>query len=908
MNARFFTRIALGSLTPREILLLVFLALSLARCSNDPGKAETVPTDLELDAVADVYAPTPIERLRSASSTIPQVRADPLGRVRQAVGSFATTGDTTEERARSFLRQHAAAFGLGDSDAGLVVERELPRGVVFGRVHQGIPVFGAHVVVTLDTGQVTFVSTALPGELSRAATVAKVDADQAARAAASALGVADTTDRLRTPELVLLDTSMLFGAPDAARLAWRVEVHGPSPAQMAESFVDATTGRRLFEIPLVATDLERSIYHALYEADYTRMIALANDSGPALADIGDRVPSDLWPTRAEDADGWQAFENLRIVYDYMAGTFGRELWTGDGKAVAFVHFKHTLSGDAAGQTITNASYWQDTLFFSDGMATLDILAHEAFHGVVEHTAALHYTAESGALNEHFADFSGALADPDTRWTIGDGSALGVIRSLSDPTAHDQPRRASRQAVIADVGPCDDQGACPVADPQRQKRACVLNRCLDTSEDAGHVHTNSGIPNHAFHLAVEGGTHSDTGIRVRAIGLLRAEQIWFRALEQRYLLPAAQLEDLPLALLRACMDLIGKAVPGGDVIEPRDCGAVNNAMAAVELLWAPDRDEDMFPDSPDGDNCAPPPDCDARGDCADYHNPDQTIVAACAGGGGGDSDAGPVATDARVDAAPSPCDLPRIVCPQVLSSGGRDMPLTGDDDFSCPRRGPDGKFVASCHYAEDLQTTVGPAFYLSWWDDRSATSRCEDVRITDAARTTIWYSGAVRAWVDLVGRFDIEIGSAHDALARDLLGQVEAWAEPCGARFECSAGFTDDVASWTLSPYPHSVSVPVEHGRDIATSNYHVEIGCAYDRPGGTANGELRLQCKWADRPEHHTYGAPTWCSASNLVEARSLTHRAVCWSQSSQNQGGERRLEVLFSMLSQAEERALPCP
>ena len=52
-------------------------------------------------------------------------------------------------------------------------------------------------------------------------------------------------------------------------------------------------------------------------------------------------------------------------------------------------------------------------------------------------------------------------------------------------------------------------------------------------DNGGVHTNSGIPNHAYYLVVNGGRnageargHAHTGPSVRGIGLDAAEQIFY----------------------------------------------------------------------------------------------------------------------------------------------------------------------------------------------------------------------------------------------------------------------------------------------------------------------------------------------------------------------------------------------
>jgi Zn-dependent metalloprotease len=43
-------------------------------------------------------------------------------------------------------------------------------------------------------------------------------------------------------------------------------------------------------------------------------------------------------------------------------------------------------------------------------------------------------------------------------------------------------------------------------------------------DGGGVHINSGIPNHVFYLAIEGGTNRTSGLSVQGVGAANREQI------------------------------------------------------------------------------------------------------------------------------------------------------------------------------------------------------------------------------------------------------------------------------------------------------------------------------------------------------------------------------------------------
>jgi thermolysin len=77
-------------------------------------------------------------------------------------------------------------------------------------------------------------------------------------------------------------------------------------------------------------------------------------------------------------------------------------------------------------------------------------------------------------------------------------------------------------------------------------------------DNGGVHVNSGIVNHAFYLAVAGGTNRVSRITVSGVGMnniSRMEQIFYRAFVF-YLGPNARFSDARAATLQAATDLYG----------------------------------------------------------------------------------------------------------------------------------------------------------------------------------------------------------------------------------------------------------------------------------------------------------------------------------------------------------------
>jgi Zn-dependent metalloprotease len=110
-------------------------------------------------------------------------------------------------------------------------------------------------------------------------------------------------------------------------------------------------------------------------------------------------------------------------------------------------------------------------------SSLDVVAHELFHGVTGHTARLIYQGETGALNESYSDIFGTIisnrAEPNIAkwdWLIGDGISTGVeaFRDMRDPTRFGQPKLMKDFKTL----------------PLKRKA------------DAGGVHINSGIHNFA----------------------------------------------------------------------------------------------------------------------------------------------------------------------------------------------------------------------------------------------------------------------------------------------------------------------------------------------------------------------------------------------------------------------------
>lgn len=151
-------------------------------------------------------------------------------------------------------------------------------------------------------------------------------------------------------------------------------------------------------------------------------------------------------------------------------------------------------------------------------------------------------------------------DQSLRWLIGEDTQIGAMRDMWRPSCFDDPGKTTSGFY-----------------------AC-------TDSDNGGVHTNSGVPNHAYALAVDGGVFN--GIEVEGIGLTRAAHVWWRAMSV-YQVPTTGFADHADLIGLACTDLVGvpltdpaTGATSADTINAGHCAEIEEAMDAVEMRTPP----------------------------------------------------------------------------------------------------------------------------------------------------------------------------------------------------------------------------------------------------------------------------------------------------------------------------------
>ena len=435
------------------------------------------------------------------------------GRRLEAAAATADPGLTLDQTtARRFLKANSDLLGLREATTELVstsaVRDDLGYTQVrFAQKYAGLSVWPCALMVQLDpAGDVTLMTgayTTTPLNIDAQPGLSAQEAEARARAHSPETRLADAKGR------ELLIHAPLHATP---RLAWRIDLRA-SLIQQWDVFVDAQDGSILHVGTQVATaaatgtgtdlkgvarplNLWRHTDNLHYLIDTSKPMYDATSAPPNLAksrgviailDLKNEVqpnvanavhnaanaPNGPWRT-----DAVSAASNLSKVYDYYKTRFNRNSVNGQGGTMTGVVNMNQANAYSDFQSLTMT--FGNTDHYAEA---LDVVAHEMTHSVISTTSKLVYQFQSGALNESFADILGEGCEahfnngtPD--WKMG--TALRQQgRALDDP--------GSKISVLGRPFPSKFSQF----------------EVLDAGQDAGGVHINSSITNHAFYLLAKG---------------------------------------------------------------------------------------------------------------------------------------------------------------------------------------------------------------------------------------------------------------------------------------------------------------------------------------------------------------------------------------------------------------------
>ena len=497
--------------------------------------------------------------------------------------------------AMGFLRKHGDAFGIENANAELTAvgtkrDAHGNQHSTFKQTYKGLPVFGAEIRAHFDKNGEMYVINGNFASNIKVNTNASLSADEAAgramrtvalqqyNQAKAAVKVGDSAinadaylDEMSAvaTNLMVYRAGLVQGVPGRDHLAYEVEVSNADITVREFVYVDAHNGKVIDQITGIYDGLDRRAYDGMFLPNVP----------PGYPASPFWVEGDPFPTTEVEAD------NMILAsaetYDLFFNGFGLDSFDGGGATMDSIFNR--------GYSCPNASWNGTFISFCVGFTTDDITGHEWGHAYTQYTNNLIYAWQSGALNESYSDIWGETVDlingrgldaPDTlrtdgscsaldvgvgdnsyRWLEGEESSLGALRDMWTPTCHGDPGK--------------------VTDPEYY--------CL--SGDNGGVHFNSGVPNHAYALMVDGGNYN--GYSGAGLGLTKSAHIQFGA--SNLLSSASNFADNADALEAACASLTGvnlndllTGAPSGEIIDASDCTQLSEIIAAVEFRTPPDQ--------------------------------------------------------------------------------------------------------------------------------------------------------------------------------------------------------------------------------------------------------------------------------------------------------------------------------
>lgn len=373
--------------------------------------------------------------------------------------------------------------------------------VKFRQQVHGIPIYGSLISVELDDdNNLVSINANLAAPDVRSFVARLSPADALAKVAAAA-----GYGRERPPVVPALN--LFLDNKAKWHLAWIAEnVHSRKQEQKGplvyDYVVDALTGALVAELPRTpSADTDQAIDELgttqTFTIDASNGVRVLRD--PVLnietydfafsdPDLGAQsLPGTLiappWSSAAVSAH-----VNAMTVTTYLRDVLKRHnIDNKGGRVVSSVNCVIKRDEDPPGSKVWLNAFWNGTqmiygqALFGENLrslaSSLDIVAHELFHGVTAATARLVYADQTGALNESYSDIFGALISnagkpsvADWNWEIGDALSNGLeaFRDMADPARLGHPKT------------------------MKDYRAMPNTR----AGDFGGVHYNSGIHNYA----------------------------------------------------------------------------------------------------------------------------------------------------------------------------------------------------------------------------------------------------------------------------------------------------------------------------------------------------------------------------------------------------------------------------
>lgn len=477
--------------------------------------------------------------------------------------SYTLKGSNIKEKVTNFLNTYKAIYSIANVDESLkdgltTTDMYGLKHYVLQQYYKGVPIYDAELKFHFDKNENL---NSINGNIIPDITINHVPSFSKNNAGNIALRLLKAQNLNKSGKPLKIITNQLYFFPKglaqgyitSKHLTYRIEVRNDLDVREF-LFVDAHSGKLIDQFTGIAHAIDRVLYEKTVSESSVRW--KEGDSFPGFLSI--------WQQNMVKTSGH--------VYNFFKNAFGVISFDNADAQMIIINNNPDIN-------CPNATWNGVSTNYCDGMGTDDIVAHEWGHAFTQYTANLIYSYESGALNESFSDIWGETIDilnnyedededlsirtgsnNSVRWKCGEDSEGGIIRDMWDPTLHNNPGKVTDNQYYCEPG------------------------------DNGGVHYNSGIPNHAYALIVDGGTYN--GQTIAGIGFTKAVHIFWRALSE-YLTQTSGFSTFADAIEASTTDLIGINLEGlsttetpaglsGEVITSADYNEVLKALLAVEL--------------------------------------------------------------------------------------------------------------------------------------------------------------------------------------------------------------------------------------------------------------------------------------------------------------------------------------
>ncbi len=346
-------------------------------------------------------------------------------------------------------------------------------------------------------------------------------------------------------------------------LGWLFDIYVGQGGSSTRVFVDAVDGKIKNQYPL-GHECNSGTANTIYNGNQTIKTQLTGGTYKLIDDcqatiihtynfIGDSILSQA--TEFTDADNvWNATNqrspaqshfSAEQTYKYYLNAHSRTSWDGGTGQMSVYHGTRGISyANACWGCLGNVVSLGigPTANDNDDWNTLDIVGHEFTHGVDQDEVGMPYYAQTGALDESYADIFGEMVEQTTEgwtaatspWLVGEDRGV-ALRSFWNPNDGDQPD-TYKGTDWFNVDTCFGQPA---------------------GDNCG-VHTNSGVQNYWFYLLAAGGNGTnDNGepFSVLGLGNTKARNIAYQNL-LFYQTPTSKYLETRNGAIQAAEDLFG----------------------------------------------------------------------------------------------------------------------------------------------------------------------------------------------------------------------------------------------------------------------------------------------------------------------------------------------------------------